>query len=248
MEKCLVISVISGKGGVGKTIISSNLAHIFSDEFKLKTLLIDANITNSHVFDIFKIPTNISLNRLLKGESAIFYRFGNLDILPSNAFPNEEDYTNINNLTKIVNELKKSYDVIVIDSAPGIGKETIVSIQASDLCLIVSTPFVLSVTDVLRIKEVLRYFEKSAMLVINMVEKKGYELKKSEIEYITDFPAFTLPYDEKVLEAFSFGELLSKYSPQSNFINSLKIIAKEIIKEVSLRKKKKAFWKELLSK
>jgi len=240
-----VVSVVSGKGGVGKTVISSNLAYLLSKEFNIKTLLIDANITNSHIFDIFKIPTNISLNKLLRGESLGFFSFETLDIIPSNIFIDEEDYINISNLPKIMSELKKHYEAIIIDSAPGIGKEAIASIEASDLCLMVSTPFALSITDALRIKEILKYFEKSSMLIINMVEKKGYELKKSEIEYITDFHAFTLPYDEKVLEAFSFGELISKYNPKSNFINGLKIIAKEIVKEVNLRRKM-AYWKEVI--
>ena len=252
MERsALVLSVVSGKGGVGKTVVSSNLAYIAAKEFNLKTLLIDANITSSHLSSIMRIPTFSNLNELLAGsklDPSKFYVYGNaLHVLPSKVFLGKKDYQNIVNLKKVVGKLRKNYDLIVLDSAPGIGREALSAIEVSDICVIVTTPYSPAIADVLRVKDVLKELkEKRAKLILNMVEKKSYEINEEEVKYITGFPIVgTLPFDDKVYDSVATGELIAKAYPFSKFTKNLRKITYDILSEEFYIEERLSFWQKV---
>jgi len=253
MEKrALVISVISGKGGVGKTVVSSNFAYIAARDFKLNTLLIDANITSSHLSSIMKTPTFLNLNELLAGKKldpSKFYVYDNtLSVLPSKVFLGSKDYSNISKLKKVVSKLRPKYDLIVVDSAPGIGREALAAIEAADICLIVSTPFVPSLTDVIRVKDVLKELkEKRAKLVLNMIEGEGYEINEDEVKYITGLPVISrLPFDERVLDSVAAGELIAKAYPFSSFSRAMRSLVYNVLSEEFYLEDRLSRWQKFL--
>jgi len=252
MKNCRVVSVVSGKGGVGKTAISANLAYLSANEFGLKTLLIDANITTPHVFSVMKLPTAFNLNRLLNGEKPEpekFMKYDELHVLPSKVFMDSKDYKRIKNLHRIVKKLKPHYDVIVVDSAPGIGKDTMAAIEASDICLIVSTPFVPAIADVLRVKELMKGKEKKVKLLLNMVEGKHYEIDRRKIEHITGLPVLGgVPFDTKVMDSIATGNLISKHLSYSKFVRELRKAAYSLLSEEFYLEEKLGFLKKLLLK
>ena len=232
----MVISVISGKGGVGKTVVSTNLAWIIAKDFNMQTLLIDANITSSHISSVMKIPTTYTLNQLfghhLNVKKIPVFK-DVLHVLPARVFMSSRDYSSLTKLKDVIKELRRRYDVIIIDSAPGIGREALAAIQAADTCLIVTTPYFPAIVDVLRIKRVLKELRnKRARVVLNMVEKKVYELSEDEIKYSIGFPLIgCLPFDEKVLESVAMGELIAVTSPYSPFVRNLRKIAYYLLSE-----------------
>ncbi len=251
-KKGLVISVVSGKGGVGKTVVSSNFAYIAARDFKLNTLLIDANITTSHLSSIMKIPTFFNLNELLAGKRldlSKFYVYDNtLPVLPSKIFLKSKDYSNISKLKNLISKLRPKYDLIVVDAAPGIGREALAAIEAADICLIVSTPFVPSLTDVIRVKDVLRELrEKRAKLVLNMVEGKNYEINESEVKYITGLPVISrLPFDERVLDSVAAGELITKVYPFSRFSRAMRSLVYNVLSEEFYLEDRLSKWQKFL--
>lgn len=235
-SKGYVISVVSGKGGVGKTSISTSLAWVIANKFGLKTLLIDANITSSHVSSFLRIPTIYTLNDLLEEEAIDFGRIqaydDKLHVIPSKII-GKTNYLDSEAMKKIVNKLREKYDVIILDSSPGIGSEALAAIEASDTCLIVTTPYFPSVVDVIRIKEVLEQLrEKRARLIVNMIEKKMYEISINEIKYATGMPIIgVIPFDENIIEAAARGNLVARYRPGSKFAKSIEKIAYQLISE-----------------
>lgn len=67
-----IIGVISGKGGVGKTTVVANLGVILASEFKKDVIIVDCNISTSHLalyLGMYYCP--ITLNQVLKGEAKI---------------------------------------------------------------------------------------------------------------------------------------------------------------------------------
>ncbi|MEM5825970.1 MAG: MinD/ParA family protein [Candidatus Aenigmatarchaeota archaeon] len=235
-NKGYVISVISGKGGVGKTSISTSLAWVIAKKFGLKTLLIDANITSSHVSSFLRIPTIYTLNDILEENTIDFSRiqtYDNVLHVITSRIIGKSYYLDVESMKNIVDRLRESYDVIVLDSSPGIGNETLASIEASDTCLIVTTPYFPSVVDVIRIKEVLEQLrEKRARIIVNMIEKKIYELSINEIKYATGLPIIgVIPFDENMIEASARGNLIARYRPGSRFAKSIEKIAYQIISE-----------------
>lgn len=235
-SKGYVISVISGKGGVGKTSISTSLAWIIAKKFGLKTLLIDANITSSHVSSFLRISPIYTLNDLFEEENIDFSRIQTYDetfhVIPSKII-GKTYYIDQEVMKKIVDKLRENYDVIIIDSSPGIGNEALAAIEVCDTCLIVTTPYFPSLVDAIRIKEVLSELkEKRARLIVNMVEKKMYELSINEIKYATGLPIIgSIPFDENIIEASARGNLIARYRPGSKFSKSIEKIAYQLISE-----------------
>ena len=75
-----VLGIVSGKGGVGKTTIATNLALALS-EIGREVVIVDCNITTSHVgfsFGFYYYP--ITLNDVLKGlfdlRRAVYKKWG----------------------------------------------------------------------------------------------------------------------------------------------------------------------------
>ncbi len=128
-----VILVTSSIKGEGKTIVSANLASILSN--KHKTLLIGADLRNPQIHKFLKIDKNAS------GLSDYIYKSDNnwkpniikhkkLDIMLSGTIPpNPTELISSQKFKNFLNDVKKEYDFIIIDSAP---------------CLLVSDTFEIS--------------------------------------------------------------------------------------------------------
>jgi len=232
-KKGVAISVMSGKGGVGKTVISANLAYIVAHHFGLKTLLIDANITTSHLSSIIKLPVTFSLNEVLsktKLDVNKIPKYDDLYVLPSNVFVNSKDYSNLKKLPKLIEKLKKYFDVIIVDTAPGLGREAVTAALPTDFFLLVTTPFSPAVLDIVRLKHTLA-LKKPARVLINM-SNLPYQMSEEEIKYITGYPVIAnIPYDDKVIDSIATGDLLAKYKPSSSFVKTLKKTAFDILSE-----------------
>lgn len=234
MKRPLVVSIVSGKGGVGKTSIATNLAYIIAKHYRLKTLLIDANITTPHIGTFTSLhPSGIDLNTLLTSPEvkvSIEQTSDNFYVLHSRFFSQERDYRRVVNLRRVIEGLK-DFDVIIVDSAPGIGREALSSIMASDVCLIVATPTAASVSDVLRLKKVLDELKvKEYSIVLNMVGFEDKELKVDDVEYITGIPVIlSIGYEKSMDVYLNAGELYAEANLSSKFSKKLKKLAYELL-------------------
>ena len=83
-----IIAIASGKGGVGKTTVCINLATVLAMNFGKNVIIIDCNITTSHLslyLGTYYHP--VTLNQVLKGEAkmldAVYEHMENLKIIPA---------------------------------------------------------------------------------------------------------------------------------------------------------------------
>ena len=83
-----VVAVVSGKGGVGKTTVTANLGVALFSEFERSVLLIDSNLTSSHLgihFGLIYFP--FTINSILEGETrlmnAIYRHPSGVHLLPA---------------------------------------------------------------------------------------------------------------------------------------------------------------------
>lgn len=150
-----VVSIAAAKGGVGKTATAVNLAHLAA-ESGASTLLwdLDPQGAASHCYRIEAKVTG-GANRLLAGKRDLRFHVRqvseNLDVMPADpSFRVAESVlahrrSSDKALRKLLRPLKDSYDVVILDCAPGLGLVTESVLAASDLVLSPVIPAPLSV-------------------------------------------------------------------------------------------------------
>jgi tyrosine-protein kinase Etk/Wzc len=124
LEKQLTVAVSSTLSGEGKTFTAINLASIYSLNNK-KTLLISCDMFKPSSFKDFELGSKVGLSNYLSQQvDSIFEiiqntKYANFDIITSGAIPpNPSDLLASERFVNLLTELKKVYDVIVLDTPP----------------------------------------------------------------------------------------------------------------------------------
>jgi len=219
-----IIDVCSGKGGVGKTVIASNLG-VALQKFYKKTAVIDFNFTTSHLslyFGIYSHP--ITLNHVLRNEArledAVYSHHSGLKIVPVSLKLRDIIDIDVDNLRSTLKQAFSNFDVVFLDSAPGLGKEALIALQASDEILYVANPHIPSLVDITKCNQVINRLENKPIpigIIVNRVRKKGYEIKNEEIRQFTELPIIgIIPEDENILSGFNKRTLVTVSKKRSS--------------------------------
>jgi len=232
-----IIGIVSGKGGVGKTVLASNLGIALQKYYK-KTAVVDFNFTTSHLslyFGIYSHP--ITLNHVLRNEArledAIYSHHSGLKIVPGSLKLKDIINADVRNLRKLLKETFADFDIVLLDSAPGLGKEALTTLEASDEVLYVANPNIPSLVDIVKCNQVIGTLENRPTpigIVVNRVRDKDYEIKNDEIMQFTELPVVgVIPEDEKILEGFNKKNLVALSKNGSRSKKSFFKIAARII-------------------
>ncbi|MEM5766627.1 MAG: cell division ATPase MinD [Candidatus Aenigmatarchaeota archaeon] len=221
-----IIDVCSGKGGVGKTTIAANLGLALTQLGK-RVVVVDCNLTTSHLgllFGTYSYP--LTLNNFLRGEvklkDVVYVHPSGLRIVPASLELKDLIDVNITNFKEILREIFIDFDFVFLDSAPGLGKEALIPLQAADEILFVANPFLPSLVDIVKCKQLINSFDSRPIvlgIVLNRVKKKSYEISSEEVRQFTELSVIGIvPEDEKVLESTNKRTLVlisHKNSPSS---------------------------------
>jgi flagellar biosynthesis protein FlhG len=172
-----VLAITSGKGGVGKTNIASNLAICLAANNK-KVVLFDADLGLGNVDVVINADSNYNLTHVLSGyktlEEVITIAPGGVETICGGS--GVEELANISpfQLQRLLDDfevLQNNSDMIIIDTGAGIHNSTISFCQAADHVLVVTTPEPASMTDAYAMIKVLasRGYPGQISLVVNMV-------------------------------------------------------------------------------
>ena len=199
------ISVVSGKGGVGKTTFVSNVSTILAQHFNRDVAVVDCNLTTSHLgffMGVFFSP--VTLNNVLKGqariEEATYVHPSGVKVVPASLALTDLEGVDMLNLKDALKGLIEGTEIVFLDAAPGLGREAMAAIRASEEAVFITTPFLPCVTDVIRTKEVVEQVGvKSLGVVLNMVTGDRREMRKEEVESMTGLPVLAeIPYDKNI--------------------------------------------------
>lgn len=185
-----VLAVTSGKGGVGKTSLSVNLAIEMAKVGK-KVVIFDADFGLANVEVMLGIRPRYNLLDVIYKKMSIFdiITKGPQDIgfISGGSGVAELAKLDSNNIKLLISELVKldnMYDVIIIDTGAGITDSVMEFVMMSPEVILVVTPEPTSITDSYSLLKVLRGYEnfnplyKSISVVANRVEnvKEGQEI------------------------------------------------------------------------
>jgi cell division ATPase MinD len=217
-----VISIISGKGGVGKTTLGLNLGASLAKHFKKNVTLVDCNVTTSHIglyLGMYYCP--ITLNKVLRGEykieDAINEHYSGMKVIPASLSLTDLEGVDITELRNKLKGLLNDNDIVLLDGSPGLGREGIASMRASDEILYVTNPYIPFVMDIVRCQEIAKEIGvKPLGIAVNMVNNKKYEMSKSEIEELTKLPVIaSIPHDKNVHRSLTLKMPVVLFKPYS---------------------------------
>lgn len=213
------IGIVSLKGGVGKTSVVASLGSALS-EFGKKVLLIDGNLSSPglglhlNIIDPEKTLHHV-LNRTANAREAIYKHAEGLHIMPASIF--EKIEVNPLKLRDKIKGLKRTYDVILIDSSPSLNEETLAVMLASDEIFVVTTPDhpTLSAT-IKAIRLAKQRGTPISGLILNKVHNKDFEISLKDIEETLEVPVLAvIPYDVNVLKSLSNMKPYTSHKPKS---------------------------------
>lgn len=234
-----VIGVFSGKGGVGKTTLVANLGAALTNNFHKNLVIFDNNIHSSHLGLHFGLYDDlpITLREVLRKRMPIMQAVYIHPATGTRIIPAPLNGTDLN-LTKerccnLVNQVKKNYNIAILDCAPGLGKEVLVPMQAVDEAVVISTADIASVTDAMKTTELLKKFKKTVLgLVINRYQNQKYELTPQEISSATNYNVIgIIPEDTRVPDAIAKGIPAVVSYPHSKSSVAFKRLASFLIGE-----------------
>jgi len=226
-----VIGIVSGKGGVGKTTLVANLGAALAAEYKMNVTIVDCNISTSHLgLSLGMYYSPVTINKVLAGEAkiddSIYEHFTGMKIIPASLSLKDLYGVDVFGLKNAIRDLHGKTDIILLDAAPGLGREALSAIRASDELLFVTTPFIPAVMDIVKMRRIVDEMNvKINGIVLNMVKKERYELSKDDVEKLTEIPVISvIPDDKNVprsLSAKAPAVILYPNSPASRELKSL---------------------------
>lgn len=212
-----VVTITSGKGGVGKTTTTANLGVALARMNK-KVVVIDADIglrnldvvmglENRIVYDLVDIVEGRCKLRQAMIKSKLFPE---LYLIPA-AQTRDKSAVSPADMIQLTDQLRQEFDFILIDSPAGIERGFRNAVAPADEVLIVTNPEVSAVRDADRIIGLLEAENKGpGQLILNRV--KNEQVRKGEMlsaDDVTDILAIKLigivPEDEGVIPASNSG-------------------------------------------
>jgi flagellar biosynthesis protein FlhG len=176
-----ILAVTSGKGGVGKTFISANLAAALARR-GLKVLVLDADLGLANLDVVLNLHPKVTLHDVFTGkatlEEALLSAPGGFSVLLagsglveySRLTPEVRDH-----LLSVIDQVTPRFDIVILDTGAGISDVVLYTISLAAEVLVVVTPEPTSMTDAYATIKVLALQQgrREMRLVVNQVPRVG---------------------------------------------------------------------------
>jgi septum site-determining protein MinD len=185
------IGIVSAKGGVGKTIITINVASALS-EISRNVVAVDGDIKLSGLslqLGMYYFP--VTLNDVLEEgrnilESLYIHSTG-LRIIPASLGMGKG--VNLSNLNKVLDNSSLNDNLILIDCPPGLESNALAVIRSCDDVIVVTTPEIPAIADVLKTTELAKKNKCNVLgVIVNRYSKSHEQVSVSEIASTCELP------------------------------------------------------------
>jgi len=241
-----VITVTSGKGGVGKTNVSANLGIALSNQGK-KVLIMDADLGLGNIDVLLGLHPKYTLESVLQGEHTLDEVMVNgpngVKVIPAASGIKNMAELSSNQHSGIIqafSQISQDIDVLIIDTAAGIADSVISFACAAQEVLVVVCDEPASITDAYALIKLLHkeYGLFRFRILANMVKsvQQGREvynklLKVTDrfLDIALDFTG-SIPYDESVVKAIRKQRAVVEAFPRSQSAIAYKKISEKTMR------------------
>ena len=254
-----VVTVMGGKGGVGKTVVGVNLALALWRETGMSVAVFDADRENGDVTTLMDMAPERNIGDLLPVLDQLdrhsFQEFmseydGSVDVLA--ASDNEDVWNECSSemLKHLIDLLAQTYDFVVIDVGASLGQLTRASVESSTLTLLVTSG---EITSVRNTTTALNRFEQWLIpsdhfkLIFNQ-RSRGDGMNAEELSSAVDRDIFwQIPYDQRIAVSVQMGQPAVLYDDNTAAARSMLSLARTVAgtKKPLVQQKKKSLFQRL---
>lgn len=246
-KKTRFIAITSGKGGVGKSTISSNMAHMMA-KHGLKVGIFDADIGLANLDVMFNVKIKKNILHVLKGEATVEEILvpieKNLVLIPGESGEEIFKYASSGIFERFMGEahVLDDLDVLIIDTGAGIGEHTQLFLRACDDVIVVTVPDPAAITDAYATIKITSRLRDEINVIMNQVRNDSEAValfeKIQKVALVNIGDKLRLNYlgqissDPKVAISVKKRALFAREFPSSKPSIELEMIVKRIAKKL----------------
>jgi flagellar biosynthesis protein FlhG len=194
-RRARITAITSGKGGVGKTFLSANLATALARQGE-KVLVLDADLGLANLDVVLNLFPKITLHDVFTGKNtldqAILETAGGFSVLLAGS--GMVEYSRLTpevreQLVDVVRQVVPRFDRILLDTGAGISDVVLYTVSLADEVLIVATPEPTSLTDAYATIKVLATTQnrRDIRVLVNQVSKPGEgRIIRGQLQQVVD--------------------------------------------------------------
>ena len=250
-KKTRFIAITSGKGGVGKSTISSNMAHVMA-KHGLNVGIFDADIGLANLDVMFNVKITKNILHVLRGEATVEEILvpieKNLVLIPGESGEEIFKYASSGLFERFMDEahVLDDLDVMIIDTGAGIGEHIQLFLRACDDVVVVTVPDPAAITDAYATIKVTSRLRNEISVIMNQVRNEkealalfekiqkvalaniGNQLQLNYLGQISSDPKVSMSVKKRTLYAREFPASL----PSTELEMIVKRLAKKLERNV----------------
>ena len=176
-KKTRFVAITSGKGGVGKSTISSNMAYVLSQS-GLNVGIFDADIGLANLDVMFNVKVKKNILHVLKGEATVSDILvpitRNLILIPGESGDEILKYADGALFKRFMDDAQilDKLDIMIIDTGAGIGEHIQMVLNAADDVIVVTVPDPAAITDAYATIKTVAILRNDIGIIMNQVRNE----------------------------------------------------------------------------
>ncbi len=239
-----VLLVFSGKGGVGKTLVATNLAVALAEQTHRRVALVDLDLQFGDIGVMLNLDHSRSITELVDGSSGIDDESvgevlatgpAGVKVLLAPISPELADLVTADHVRAVITELRRTFDYVVVDSPSHLTEINLEVIEHAQRVLVITALTIPAIKDAkltLKVLESLSVDPESIMLVVNRVD--GYaDFNQESIEQSLRSPVTAqIPHDPRIVgDAITRGLPFVTAHPDSEVSRAIRELVTRIVPE-----------------
>lgn len=237
-----VYLVFSGKGGVGKTLVAANLAVALAAQTHQRVALVDLDLQFGDIGVTLNIDHSQSITNLVDAAESLDAEVldevlatgpRGVRVLLAPLSPELADLVTADHVRSVMAELRRNYDIIVVDSSSHLAEFNLEVIEMAQKVLVVTTPTIPSIKDAkltFKILESLNVEPGSLALVINRTDSIEV-VNREAIEASLHYPvAIQMAHEPKVVaDSIKQGAAFVELYPDAEVSRAIRDLAAQLV-------------------